>query len=331
MTASRLLSLETLRLEQDGPVLTARYFDKPPCYATPALLRDLDSLTKAVDRDRSVRAVVLTGGIEGRFLTHADPRSISDGIGLGLPPLPIPLLRLLWGLLSAWHRVPGALRATERLTGPLGGPGKGMAWLFRWHRVIVRMNRSSAVYIAAINGPAAGGGHEISLACDLRYVSDSPHIRLGQIETLAGLIPGGGGTQRLPKMIGTARSLEHILFGTAITADQALALGLVNDVVAEADLVRHAQEKGRQLAQRFPASIRETKRNVYFGTAKPLSAGLRGEVVGFLHLSLQPHMRSLVDAFAEDEARLGESPLVAGMAEWVGGTRVDISGRTRTT
>jgi enoyl-CoA hydratase/carnithine racemase len=60
------------------------------------------------------------------------------------------------------------------------------------------MNRSSTIYLAAINGPATGGGQELALACDLRYAADAEYIRMCQIEALAGLIPGGGGTQRLP-------------------------------------------------------------------------------------------------------------------------------------
>jgi hypothetical protein len=89
-TAARDLSLETLRLEQDGRVLTARYWSPPRNFPTTASIRDLDRLTSAVDRDATVGAVVLIGGVEGRFLTQADPRELG---GLqSLPHRQLPML-----------------------------------------------------------------------------------------------------------------------------------------------------------------------------------------------------------------------------------------------
>src|ERR1700739_1065423 len=126
------------------------------------------------------------------------------------------------------------------------------------------MNRSATVYIAAINGPTTGGGHEIALACDLRFVSDAPHIRLGQIESLAGLIPGGGGTQRLPKMVGTAKALEHMLAGAPLPTEQASDLGLVNALVPDDELLTHAQHTAARLARRSPVAVRAIKRLAYF-------------------------------------------------------------------
>ena len=75
------------------------------------------------------------------------------------------------------------------------------------------MNRSRCVYLAAVSGPTLGGGHELALACDLRYAADDPSVMLGQIEILAGVVPGGGGTQRLARIVRTARALELVLEG----------------------------------------------------------------------------------------------------------------------
>ena len=93
------------------------------------------------------------------------------------------------------------------------------------------IDRSPVPVIAAINGVALGGGLEIALMCDLRVAA--PHAKLGLPETTLGIIPGAGGTQRLPRIVGEARAKELILMGSRLTAEQALAIGLVNRVSPE--------------------------------------------------------------------------------------------------
>src|SRR4051794_3492131 len=261
-TAARELSLETLRLQQDGRVLTARYSAPPLNFATTAFIRDLDRLTSAVDRDPTVGAVVLTGGVEGRFLTMADPRELGGLQSLPHPQLPMRLLEFVVPLLILVLGLPGLVLALERFGGP---PGKAIVWGYRWKRTILRMNRSAVVYLAAINGPALGGGQEIALACDVRYAADAAHLRMGQIEMLAGVIPGGGGSQRLLRMLGTARALEHILEGVPLTAAEALELGLVHRLVSEDRLLAEAQATAARFARRSPAAVAALKRCLYFG------------------------------------------------------------------
>lgn len=326
MATTAELELETLTVEQHGRVITARYASPPLNFVTTAFVRDLDALTAAVDRDDSVGAVVLTGGIDGRFLTHADPTELGDATAAPIPPLSPAVLYPLWRLTRAALRAPGALRATEAAGGAVA---QALAWGYRWRRTILRMNRSSTVYIAAINGPTTGGGHEIALACDLRFVSDAPNIRLGQIEILAGLIPGGGGTQRLPKILGTAKALEHMLEGAPLTAEQALDLGLVNAIVPDNDLVTHAQNTAARLARRAPTAVRAIKRLTYFTAGRPLDTALDKELAGFLATGLQPAMKATLHAFTTDLAELHDSPLSSGNNDWIHGTRVNQTGTTR--
>lgn len=314
------LSFDTLDVEQRGRVLTARYAAPPLNFVTTNAIRDLDRLTAAVDRDRSVGAVVLTGGVDGRFLTHADPGELSSIATVPLPPMPDTVLRPLWRALRTALRLPGALRLIES---PGWGVTEALAWGYRWRRTILRMNRSATVYIAAINGPTTGGGHEIALACDLRFVSDAGHVTLGQIESLVGLIPGGGGTQRLPRIIGTAKALEHMLDGAPLTARQALDLGLVNAIVADGELVAHAQEVAARLARRSPTAVRAIKRLTYFATGRPLNVGLDRELAGFVAAGMRPAMKETVRAFTADLDEIGDSPLSTGQPGWVAGTRVD--------
>jgi enoyl-CoA hydratase/carnithine racemase len=288
-------------------------------FATSAFIRDLDQLTQAVDRDPSVGAVVLTGA-DGRFLTHADPRELGDMIEKPTPPLSMGVIEPGLRALNTALRLPGLPAALERFGGPIG---KGLVWGYRWKRTILRMNRSSSVYLAALNGPTLGGGHEIALACDLRYVADAEHIRLGQFEILTGMIPGGGATQRLPGILGTGRALQHMLEGAPLTAREALDLGLVHRLVPEDELLAETQATAARLATRSPTAIAALKRSVYFGTKRPLSRGLDMEMSGFLSTGMARPMAHTMRAFFDDIERHGDTPFLADPEPWIAGTRVD--------
>jgi enoyl-CoA hydratase/carnithine racemase len=185
------------------------------------------------------------------------------------------------------------------------------------------MNRSRVAYLAAINGPALGGGHEIALACDLRYAADAEHVRLGQIETLANLIPGGGATQRLTRLLGAAKAIEITLEGTPFTAREALRLGLVHRLLPAEDLLAETHATATRLAARNPIAIAELKRAVYFGSDKSLSRGLDAEQAGFISVGTTAAAARTTKAFFEDLDRLADTPFLADPQPWLDGTRVD--------
>ena len=320
MNRARDLSLETLQLQQDGRVITARFSNPPLNYATTAFLRDLDRLTRSADADQTVGAVVLTGGVEGRFLTHADPSELAGLQEIPLPPVPIWALEPVVLALNAALSLPGVYAVLERFAGV---PGKGLVWGHRWKRTILRMNRSSVVYLAAINGPTLGGGHEIALACDLRYATDAEHLRLGQIEMLAAVMPGGGGSQRLPRLIGTARALEHMLEGVPLTATEALERGIVHRVVPDDRLLSETQATAARLARRSPVAIAALKRSVYFETDRRFSRGLDYEAAAFLAAGAARGARRALKPFLEDQQRLGDTPFLADPEPWIESTRFD--------
>jgi enoyl-CoA hydratase len=318
------LSFDTLHVNQFGRVLTVRYVSRPHNFVTPAFIRDLDRLTKAADHDDTVGAIVLTGGIPGRFLTHADADALS-----GMDELPKPPMRAVeagWRAIDTIMGIPGSTRTAERFAGKLGNVA---AWGRRWKKTVLRMNRSRVVYIAAINGPTLGGGHEIALACDLRYAADSDDIVLGQIEILAGLIPGGGGTQRLPRMIGTSRAIELMLEGAPITARQAHELGLVHRLVPAEALVEDAQATAARLSRRSPLAVAALKRAVYFDTALPLPDGMDREQAAFVALGTSPAAESAFRSFSDDIQRLGDTPFLADPQPWIDGTRTSTEQETR--
>ena len=133
--------------------------------------------------------------------------------------------------------------------------------------------------IAAISGFALGGGLELALACDLRIAADS--ARLGQPEILLGIIPGGGGTQRLTRLVGPARAKELIWSGRQVRAAEALAIGLVDRVVPAADLEAAALAWATDFASGAVVAMGLAKRAIDHGLDGSLDAGLREETAAF--------------------------------------------------
>jgi len=137
------------------------------------------------------------------------------------------------------------------------------------------MDRCPQPIIAAIRGFALGGGLELALACDIRIAAED--AQLGLTEINLAIIPGGGGTQRLPRLVGRGKALEMILTGARIGAAEALRIGLVERVVPVADLGGAAQELARTLADKAPVALRYAKEAVVKGLELPLADGLRLE------------------------------------------------------
>ena len=137
------------------------------------------------------------------------------------------------------------------------------------------MDRCPQPLIAAINGYALGGGLELALACDIRVAAAD--ARLGLTETTLGIIPGGGGTQRLPRLVGRGKALELILTGARIEAPEALRIGLVERLAPAGQALAAATELARALAARAPLALRYAKEAVVKGLELPLADGLRLE------------------------------------------------------
>ena len=129
--------------------------------------------------------------------------------------------------------------------------------------------------IACLNGSAFGGGLELALACDLRIAASN--IKLGLTETTLGIIPGAGGTQRLPRIVGVAKAKELIFTGKRITAVDALQIGLVNEVVSYEELMSTGMEWARQIAANGPIAVKASKKAINRGLDTNLAYGLEVE------------------------------------------------------
>jgi E-phenylitaconyl-CoA hydratase len=129
--------------------------------------------------------------------------------------------------------------------------------------------------ICAVNGYAMGGGMEIALACDIRIASTAAVFALSEVRI--GSIPGAGGTQRLPRAVGSSNAMLMLLTGDRVDAAEALRIGLVSKVVSADELLPAAQQIASRIAQNAPLSVRAIKRLVYSGTDMPLPAALESE------------------------------------------------------
>jgi enoyl-CoA hydratase/carnithine racemase len=146
--------------------------------------------------------------------------------------------------------------------------------------VMRKMERFPKPIIAAINGHAMGGGCEIAMACHLRLLKET--ARMGQTESNLGIIPGYGGTQRLPRLIGRTKALEFLLLGTQIPAQECLSLGLVNRLCKEGETLNDAKALARQLAKRAPLATAAIIRAVDEGLESPMARSIDVELDAFM-------------------------------------------------
>jgi enoyl-CoA hydratase len=151
--------------------------------------------------------------------------------------------------------------------------------------------------IASINGVALGGGCELAMACDLRIAARS--ARLGQPEVNLGILPGGGGTQRLPRLVGMGRAMRMILTGELIDAEQAERIGLVDEVVDDEALADRTRELAQGIARHSPLALRLIKQAVRAAAEMPLAAGLALERELFVTAFSSDDRREGIEAFLE--------------------------------
>ena len=176
----------------------------------------------------------------------------------------------------------------------------GEALARRGQNVFTRISNCCKPVIACINGFALGGGCELALACTLRIASET--ARLGQPEVKLGIIPGYGGTQRLPRLVGPSAALKLILTGDIINAQEALRIGLVDEVVPVDELMPRARKLALQMAALAPLALAASIATVNHGADLPLSQALELEAHHFGRLSDTADKQEGVSAFLEKRA-----------------------------
>ncbi|MGQ0722397.1 MAG: enoyl-CoA hydratase/isomerase family protein [Candidatus Eiseniibacteriota bacterium] len=165
------------------------------------------------------------------------------------------------------------------------------------NRLFSRLENFALPTIAAINGWALGGGLELALACDLRIASES--AKMGLPETSLGIIPGAGGTHRLPRLVGIGVAKEMILAGTILDAAEALRVGLVNRVVPQAELLPAARELAARIQKRAPLATELAKASLNAAGNVPVEFGMAFDRVAQTVLNATADKREGMTAFLE--------------------------------
>ncbi len=237
--------------EDRGAVRVITYANPPFGTMTAVGSSEMFEAVSAAVADEAIRAIVITGGVPGIFIRHYDVGELSvmsDNLAAGAPVAAPPPEQPA-------ARRPGFLELTD---------------------LIVSADKP---VIAAINGLCMGGGFELSLACDLR-IAGMDVAAIGLPETRVGIFPGGGGTQRLPRVIGEAKALEMILRGLTVDGPGAGALGIVHEVAD--DPLARALEIAAELASRGAEGLAFAKRLTRAALDRPLGEGLADERASFL-------------------------------------------------
>jgi enoyl-CoA hydratase/carnithine racemase len=251
--------------EQDGPVAVVT-IDNPPMNAlSAALLDELEAELDRLDRDDGTRAIVLRGGGERAFVAGADIKEF-------------PALREAGG--DSSENGSGSARGIQKLGN--------------------RMDEARTPFVAAIAGFCLGGGLELAMCCDVRVASED--AQLGQPEIKLGLIPGGGGTQRLPRLVGQGRAMLLNLSGEFIDGKTANDWGLVERAVPREQLLEAAVGIAKSFAEQSPHAIGVLRELARETRDLPLSEGLKREAEGFRRCLASEDGAEGVAAFIEKRA-----------------------------
>ncbi len=235
------MAYENLIVEQEENtgIIT---LNRPP--ANPinfAVLNELDEVFTKWEKDKAVRAVIITG---------AGQRGFSAGFDL-----------------------------------KTAGTPDGEKAMSRGQEVFGHIEKYPKPVIAAINGFALGGGCELAMACHFRLMLDSEHVVMGQPEIDRGIIPGWGGTQRLPRLVGKTKALEMLLLGTRVNAPEALGIGLITKVSQPGQLMNDAKEVAGTLAKKAPIAVEIILDAVARGLETSTDQGVKIEFEGSQRVS----------------------------------------------
>jgi enoyl-CoA hydratase/carnithine racemase len=235
--------------------------DHPPVNSfNSQVVTELEEAIDGLLADDEVKAIIITGGGTNAFVAGAD----------------IPEIKELFE------------SADEAAAAEFGERG---------HRTFFKIERSPKPVIAAINGFCLGGGLELAMACHMRICSD--RARLGQPEINLGIIPGWGGTQRLPRLVGKGKAIEMILTGDMITAQEAYRIGLVNKVVPAGAVLKEAQGLARKIVSKSRFPVAAALQAISQGLEVTIDEGLKIETQEFGKLTDTEDAREGVNAFLE--------------------------------
>jgi len=253
---------EKIKVTRDGAVETITFANPPKNFITNQMLKELYNELIRARQDTSVRVLVLTGGMKDSFISHYD---VSELIEYSRRA---PKARVIGRLMSWFMKKANNHPILDRfLIRSLAMRSPAEQGIYFWARCLDILDSFPKPVIAAINGISLGGGCEIALCCDFRFMAKGKHYRIGLPEVLVGIIPGGTGTPlRLPRVVGEARALEILLTGKLYTPEEAEEMGLINCAVDPDKLLPCVMELARKLARRAPIAVASAKMDVRLGS-----------------------------------------------------------------
>ncbi|HUF54230.1 MAG TPA: enoyl-CoA hydratase/isomerase family protein [Dehalococcoidia bacterium] len=259
-----------LQTRREGATFVCTITNPPQNFLNAAILTELTRLAGEIENDETVRALVLTGGVEGIFITHYDVSELTGAAAI----------------------------ARER-------ESFGAGELHALHKLLLRFGAWRVAVIAAINGTAMGGGCELTLGCDFRYMARGDY-QIGLPEVRIGLLPGGGGTQRMARFLGQAKALEFMLLGNTLNADEAERVGLIHRACDADDLMPQVMALANELASRPPLSIELIKKCVRQGAEMPLEEALTLEQESFWKTMRSEDAARLMRAYLKSDRPLDQ-------------------------
>ena len=247
-----MVDYKHLEIEDQGQIIIC-YLSNPPTHTLTAQgLLEIHDFLDSLVTNKELRILAFTGAGEDVFIRHYEVGELAD---------------------SAEKNI-SQQEETKKLE---NNPIKE---LHGFHKMLLKIRDLNAIVVAGINGNTAGGGCEFSLGCDLRVMSSGDYF-IGLPETSVGILPGGGGTQRLARLIGSSRALDLILHGQLISNVKALEFGIINEILPKESFLKSLKEYCRILANRAPIALREVKRAIHRGMDLPLEEALLLEQEAF--------------------------------------------------
>ena len=236
-----------LRIEDNGHYIIC-YLSNPPTHTlTSSGVAEIHKFLDHLEKRKDLRVLAFTGEGKGVFIKHYEVGELAD---------------------SAEQNLESA--KTE----------KDIKELHTFHKMLLRLRDLEAIVVAGINGNTAGGGCEFSLGCDLRIMSEGNYL-IGLPETSVGILPGGGGTQRLSRLIGSSRALDLILHAKLLTSSEAHNLGIINKLIPEEEFTNELEAYCKDLANRAPIALSQVKKIIHQGLDMTLEESLLLEQKAF--------------------------------------------------
>ena len=246
-----MVDYKHLKIEDKGQIIIC-YLSNPPTHTLTAQgLQEIHNFLDSLVNNMELRVLAFTGAGEDVFIRHYEVGELAD---------------------TAEKNI-SKKEEEKKETNPIKE-------LHGFHKMLLKIRDLEVIVVAGINGNTAGGGCEFSLGCDLRVMSSGDYF-IGLPETGVGILPGGGGTQRLARLIGTSRALDLILHGELISNVQAHEYGIINEILPEESFLKSLTEYCQVLANRAPIALREVKKVIHRGMDLPLEEALLLEQEAF--------------------------------------------------